>query len=201
MEQHPIWQREKRLGRPVGGQRVLKTKGGVTRRLLLLLFSRLVMSDSFDPMDCSTPCLPVPYHLPKVCPSSCLLHQWCHPAISSSDALFSICPQFFPASGTFPMGQLFASDDQNTEVSASASVLPMSIQGWFPLRLTGLISLLSKGLSGVFSSTTAPRHRFFSTPPSFKVQLSQLCDHWGEHSLDYTDLCWQSNVSSFQHTV
>ena len=101
----------------------------------------------------------------QVWPSSCSLHRWCHPAISSSDALFS-CPQSFSASGTFPMSELFISDDQNTGVSASASVLPMNIQRWFPLRLTSLISLLSKGLSGVFSSTTVQRHQFFHTPPS-----------------------------------
>ena len=81
------------------------------------------------------------------------LHRCCHPAISSSDSLFSFCLQSFPASGNFPMSQLFTPYDQNTGVSASASVLPMNVQGWFPLRLTGLISLLSKGLSGVFSST------------------------------------------------
>ena len=93
---------------------------------------------------------------PKVCPSSCPLHWWCHPVILLSDVLIS---QSFPASGTFPMSQLFTSDDQNTGASASASVLPISIQGWFPLRLTGLISLLSQGLSGVFSSTIFQRHQ------------------------------------------
>ena len=99
---------------------------------------------------------------PEVCPSSCPLYWWCHPAISSSNALF-FCPQSFPPSGTFPVSQLFTSDtsdDQNTEASASALILPMSIRGWFPWRLTGLI-LLSKGLSGVFSSTTVWRHQFF----------------------------------------
>ena len=116
-----------------------------------------------DPLDCSTrpPC---PSPSPGVCPSPCPLHWWCRPAISSSDALFSFCPQSLPASGTCPMSQQFASDDHNT--GASASVLPMSIQGWFPLRLTGLISLLSKGLSRVFSSTTIQKHQFFSTQPS-----------------------------------
>ena len=112
-----------------------------------------------DPVDCSTPGLSVPHHLPKFAQ----VHRWCHPAISSSETLFSFCPQSFPASGTFPVSQLFASDDQNTGVSASASVLPMSTQGSFPLRLTGLISLLSKGLSGVFSSTTVQMHQFFGT--------------------------------------
>ena len=94
---------------------------------------------------------------PKVYPSSCPLHGWCHPAISSSDALFSFCPESFTALGTFPMSWLLALGDQNSGASASASVLPISIQGWFPLRLTGLISLLSKGFSGVFSSTTVQR--------------------------------------------
>ena len=97
----------------------------------------------------------------RVFPSSCL-HWWCHPAISSSDALFSFCPWPFPASGTFPMSHLCTSDDQNTGVSASASVHPVNIQGWSPLRLTGLISLLSKGLSRVFSSITVQRHQFFN---------------------------------------
>ena len=95
-----------------------------------------------DLMDCSTPGL-CPSQSPEVCPSSCSLHRWCHLAISSSDTLFSFCLQSFPASGTFPMSQLFTLDNQNTGVSASASVLPMSIQSWFPLKLTGLISSLS----------------------------------------------------------
>ena len=77
---------------------------------------------------------------PEVCPSSCPFHPWCHPVSSSSDALFSFCPQSFPASRTFPMSQLFTSGDQNTGVSASASVLSMNIQDWFLLGLTGLIS-------------------------------------------------------------
>ena len=97
---------------------------------------------------------------------SCLLHWWCHPVISSSDALFSFCPQSFPSSETFPISQLFTSGDQNIGASPLVSVLPMSIQGWFPLRLAGLISLVSKGLSGVFSSTTVQRHQFFGALPS-----------------------------------
>ena len=116
-----------------------------------------------DTMDCSMPGLSVPHSpnkSPKVCPSSCILHQWCHPAISSSDTLFSFCSPSFPASGTFPMSQLFASDDENTGASASASVLPVSIQGWSPLRLTGFISLLSNALSGFLSSTISWRHQF-----------------------------------------
>ena len=114
-------------------------------------------------------CLPSLSSLsPRVCPSSCSLHRWCCPAISSFDALFSFCPWSFLASETFPMSHLFASDDQNTGASASASVLPVHIQGWLPLRLTGLISLLSKGLSGVFSSTAVRRLHFFGTLPSVR---------------------------------
>ena len=97
---------------------------------------------------------------------SCLLHWWCHPVISSSDALFSFCPQSFLSSGSFPMSWLFTSGGQNTEASDSASVVPMSIQGWFPIRLTGFISLQSKGLSGVFSDTTVRRNQFFDALPS-----------------------------------
>ena len=102
---------------------------------------------------------------PGVCSNSCLLRQWCHPTISSSVASFSSCSQSFPISGSFPMSWLFASDDQSIGASASASVLPMNMQSWFPLGLTGLISLQSKGLSRVFSSTTFQKHQFFSTQP------------------------------------
>ena len=90
----------------------------------------------------------------STCPISCPLHQWCHPANSFNDDPFSFCPQSFPASGTFPMCQLFTSSYQHTGASASASVLPMTIQDWFPLGWTGWISLQSKGLSRGFSNTT-----------------------------------------------
>ena len=92
----------------------------------------------------------------RVCSNSCSLSQWCHPTISSSVAPFPSFPQSSPASGYFPMSELFASGDQSIE--ASASVLPINIQGWFPLGLTDLISLLSKGLSRVFSSTLVWKH-------------------------------------------
>jgi len=84
---------------------------------------------------------PCPLPSPQICPSSCPLNRWCHPAVSPSDTLFFF-PQSFPASGTFPMSQLFTSDDQNTRASASASVLPASIQDLFPLRLADFISFL-----------------------------------------------------------
>ena len=116
------------------------------------------------PRHARPPCLsPTPgVHL-NSCPSS----RWCHPAISSSVIPFS-CLQSFPASGSFPMSQFFASGGQSIGVSASASVLPMNIQGWFPLGLTGWISLLSKGLSRVFSSTTVQKHQFFGAQPSLR---------------------------------
>ena len=123
------------------------------------------MSDSLWPYGLQHARLPCPSPSPKVCPNSSPLHWWCHPAFSSSDALSSSYAQSFPASVTFPMSWLFTLGDQNTRASATASVLPMSIQGWFPLRLTGSISLLSKGLSGVFSSTIVGRHHYFGTLP------------------------------------
>ena len=91
--------------------------------------------------------------------------QWCHPAISSSVVPFSSCPQSLPASESFPVSQLFAWGGQSTGVSALASVLPMNIQDWFPLGLTGWISK-SKGLSRVFSNTTVQKHKFFGAQPS-----------------------------------
>ena len=97
----------------------------------------------WDPMDCSKPGFPVSIS-PGVCSNSCPLNRWCHPTISSSVTPFFSCPQSFPALGSFPVSQLFASDGQSIGASASASVLPVHIQGWFPLRMTGLISLLSK---------------------------------------------------------
>ena len=98
--------------------------------------------------------------------NSCPLSQWCHPTISSSVVTFSFCLQSFPASGSFPMSQFFALSGQSIGVSALASVLPMNIQGWFLLGLTGLISLQSKGLWRVFSNTTFQKHQFFSAQPS-----------------------------------
>ena len=96
--------------------------------------------------------LPCPLLSPRVCSNSCPLSRWCHPTISSSVAPFSSCPQCFPASGFFPRSWLFSLGGQS--IGASASVLSMNIQDWYPFRLTGLISLLSKGLSRVLSGTT-----------------------------------------------
>ena len=119
-----------------------------------------------DPMDMEHARPPCPSPTPGVYSESCPLSRWCHPAISSSDVLFSFCLQSFPASGSFQMSQFFASGGQNFGVSASASVLPKNIQDWFPIGMTGWISLQSKGLSRVFSNTTVQKHQFFG------VQLS-----------------------------
>ena len=112
--------------------------------LLFLFFSHPVMSDSLRPhgLQHGRPSCPSPS--PRVGPSSCSLHQWCHPVISTSNALFSFCPQSFPVSGTFPV----------------------SIQSWSPFRLTGLIFLLSRGLSRVFPNTMVQRHQLFGILPS-----------------------------------
>ena len=133
----------------------------------LLLLTCPVVSDSLWPHGQQHSRHPCPSPSPGVCPSSCSLHWWWCPAISSSDTLFSFCPQSSLALGTFPMSHLFISDDQNT--GASASVFLMIIQSWFPLRLMGLISLLAKGLSGVFYNTTAQRYQFFGILPSLLI--------------------------------
>ena len=117
--------------------------------------------------------------------------------ISSSVVPFSSCRQSFPASGSFPMSWIFTSGSQSIGVSASTSVLPMNIQDWFPLGLTGLISLQSKGLSRVFSNTTVPNHQFSGTRLLYDPVLTYIHDYWENHRFDYTDLCWQSDDSAF----
>ena len=111
------------------------------------------MSNSGRPHGLQHARLPCPSLSPRVCTHSCPLHQWCHPTISSSDALFSFCSQSSPASGTFPMSQLFPADDQNTGVSTSSSVLSMSMQHWFPLRATDFDYL---AIQGTHKSSPAP---------------------------------------------
>ena len=128
--------------------------------LCTVQFSCSVMSDFLRHHRLQHTRPPCPSPTPGVYSSSCPLSQWCHPTISSSVVPFSSCPQSFPASGSFPMNQLFPSGDQSIGASSSASVLP--IQDWFPLGWTGWISLQSNGLSGVFSSTAVQKHQFFS---------------------------------------
>ena len=131
----------------------------------MLLFSHSVISDSFRPHVLQHARFPCPSLSPGACSNSCPLNWWCHPIISSSAISFSSCLQSFPASGSFPMKWLFTSGGQSIGASASASVLPMIIQGWFHLGLTGLIAFLSEGLSRAFSSTTVQKHQFFSAHP------------------------------------
>ena len=115
--------------------------------------------------------------------NSCPLSRWCHPTISSSVIPFPSFLQSFSASGSFPVSQLFASGGQSIGASASALVLPMNIQDWFPLGLIGLISLLSKGLSRVFSNATVQKHQFFGAflyGPTLNIQN----DYQKNHSFD-----------------
>ena len=123
-------------------------------------FSCSVVSDSLRPRESQHARPPCPSPTPRVHSNSCPSSQWCHPAISSS-VISSSCPQSLPASGSFPMSQLFAWGGQSIGVSALASGLPMSTQSWSPLGWTGWISLQSKGLSRVFSNTTVQKHQFF----------------------------------------
>ena len=135
---------------------------------LNIQFSHSVMTYSFQPHGLQHTRLPCPSPAPGTCSNLCLSSSWCHPAISSSVAPFSSCLRSFPASGSFPMSQFCASGSQSIGVSASASSLPMNIQDWFPLGLTGWISFQAKWLSRVFSNTTVQKHQFFS------AQLSLL---------------------------
>ena len=126
-------------------------------------FSSSVVSDSLWPHELQHSRPRCPSSTSEVYPNSCPLSQWYHPTISSSVILFSSCPQSFPASGSFQMSQLFTSGGQSIGVSASTSLLPMNTQDWSPLRQIVWILLQSKGLSRVFSNTTAQKHQFFCT--------------------------------------
>ena len=123
------------------------------------------MSNSLRPHGLQHAGPPCPSPTPGVYSNSCLLSWWCHPTISSPITHFCSCPQSFPASGSFAMSRLCLKW-QSIGTSASASILPMNIQDWFPLGLTGWISLQSKGLSRVFSNTTVQKHHFFGAQPS-----------------------------------
>ena len=128
--------------------------------------------------------LPCPSPSPGACSNSCPLSQWWHPTISSSVVPFASCLQRFSASGFFLMSRLFTSGGRSIGVSASTSVLPMNIEDWFPLGLTCLISLQSKGLSRVFSSTTGRRHQFFGSL-FYCPTLTSIHDYWKKRSFDY----------------
>ena len=153
------------------------------------------MSYSLRPYEHQRAWFHYPSLSPRICSNSCPPSQWCHPTVSSSIVPI-FCFQSFPESRSFPMNQFFASGGQSIGVSTSASVLPRNIQDWFPLRLTSLISLLSKGLSRVFSSTTVQKHQFFGAQSSLCPILTSVHGYWKNHSFNYTDLCQQSDVSA-----
>ena len=165
----------------------------------LLLLSLSVVSESLQPIGLQHARIPCPSVSPRVCSNSCPLNWWCNATISSSVTLF--WSQSFLASRSFPMSWLFTSGGQSIGASASASVFPMTIQRWFPLGLTGWISLQSKGLSRVFSNTTVQKHQFFSVQFSLWPALTSLHDYWKNYSFDYTDLSGQSGVSAFYDAV
>ena len=134
-----------------------------------------------EPQHARPPC---PLPTPRTCSDSCPSSQWCHPIISSSVVPFSSCLQSFPASGSFPMSQFFASGGQSMGVSASASVLPMNIQDWFPWGWTGWISLQSKGLSRIFSNTTVQMHHSSMLSFLYSPTLTSIHDYWKNYSFD-----------------
>ena len=156
--------------------------------------------------------LPCPSSTPGACSNSCLLSWWCHP--NHLILCRSLLPrlQSFPASGSFPMSRLFTSHGQRFGASASASVLPMTIQGWFPLGWAGLISLQSKGLSRAFSNTRVQKHQFFTLDSKNCPTLGSSCRntgscHWGgdASSSPWSWQLWAANwetqpLTSFDHT-
>ena len=144
--------------------------------------------------------LPCPSLSPRVCSNSCPLSRWCHRTTSSSVTLFS-CPQSFPASGSFPISRLFASGGRSIGASASASVLPMNIQGRFLLGLTGLISFLFEDSQ---KSSLTPQFESISSSALsllYDPTLTFIHDYWKNPNFDYMDLCQQSDVSDFQYAV
>ena len=137
-------------------------------------FNCSVMSDSLWPHGLQHTRPPCPSPAPRACSNSCQSSRWCHPTISPSGIPFSSHLQSFPASGSFPKSQFFASGGKSIGVSTSASVFPMNTQDWSPLGWTGWISLQSKGLSRVFSNTTVQKHQFFSAQ-LFLGSNSHIC--------------------------
>ena len=151
------------------------------------------MCDSLQPGGLQPARLPSPSLSPRACSNSCPLSRWCHPTISSSVVPFSSCPQSFPASGSFPVSCLFTSGDHST----GASVLPMNIQEWFPLDW-----LVWSPCSWRDSQESSPTPQFKSINSLvlgllYGPTLISICDFWKNHSFDYMEFCWQSNISAF----
>ena len=150
----------------------------------LVHFSRSVVSDSLRPQGLKNTRLPCPSPTPGACSNSCPSSRWCHPAISSSVVPFSCCPQSFPASGSFPVSQFFTSGGQSIGASVSASVLPINIQGWFPLGLTGLISLLL-----LFVYVLSHMHSVRVSLYPFQICVKDIFRKW--KSLSHGNACLQ----------
>ena len=164
----------------------------------------LSMLDSLQPHGLQHIRLPFPLLSPEACSNSCPLSQWCHPTISSSIAPFSSCLLSFSAPGSFLTSRLFASGGQSIGASPSAPVLPMNIQDWFPLGLTGLISSLSKGFSRVFSSITVWKNQFFSAQPSLSIftpKLSLVLRAQWKTKSTRKETSWRENPASLFHFV
>ena len=164
---------------------------------LSVQFSHSVMSESLRPHGLQHARPPCPSPTPGVYSSSCPLSWWCHPTISSSVIPLSSHLQSFPASGSFQMSQFFTSGGLSIGDSASASVLPVNIQDWFPLGWTGWISLQSKD-----SQASSPTPQFKSITSSalsflYSPTLTSIHDYWKNYCFDHKDHCWQSNVSAF----
>ena len=163
-------------------------------------FSSVVL-DYFRPHGLQHARLPCPSPAPGGCLNSCPSSKWYHPTISSSVTPFSSCLQSFPVPGSFLMSQLFASGGQRIGASASGSVLPMNIQSWFPLGLTGLISWCPRGSQ---KSSPAPQFESISSlvlSLRYGPTLTSVRDYWKNHSFDCIELCWQNNVSAFKYAV
>ena len=152
--------------------------------MILVQFSHSVVSDSLRPHGLQHARLPCPSLTPRACSNLCPLNGWCHPTISSSVVALSSCLQSFPASGSCQMSQLVASGGQSIGVSASASVLPMNIQDWFPLGLTGWISLQSKDSQ---ESSPTPQFKSVNSPAlsfPYSSTLTSVHDYWKKYSFD-----------------
>ena len=146
-------------------------------------FSCSVISDSFQPRGLQHAKLPCPSPTPRACANSCPMSRWCHTPISCSVVPFFCCLQSFPASGSFPMSQFFTSGGQSIGVSASASILPMSIQGWFPLEWTGWISLQG----GSQESSPMPQFKSINSLVLsflYSPTFISIHDYWKNHSFD-----------------
>ena len=146
-------------------------------------FSRSVVSDSLRPHELQRARPPFPSSIPGVHSNSCPLNWWCHPAISPSVVPFFSLPQSFPASGSFPMSQFFTSGGQRIGVSASASVLPMNIQDWFPLGWTGWTPSCPKDSQESSPTSIFQKHQFFSAQ-LYGSTLTFMHDYWENHSFD-----------------